>query len=45
MHREDARTVSLTEVRVDAMTVRMTYADGPPCRTKPGAELVLPRKH
>ena len=43
MHREDARTVSLTEVRVDAETVRMTYADGPPCRTMPGAELVLER--
>jgi hypothetical protein len=44
MHREDARTVSLTEVRVDAETVRMTYVDGPPCRTAPGAELVLTRE-
>jgi len=44
MHREDARTVSLTEVCVDAETVRMTYVDGPPCRTARGAELVLTRE-
>lgn len=31
MHRPDARTVSLTHVRVDNLRVAMDYADGPPC--------------
>lgn len=31
MHRPDARTVSLTRVRVDGDRVSMAYAPGPPC--------------
>ena len=46
MHRPDARTVSLTHVVVDAESLRMAYADGPPCRVEmiPSAELVLRRR-
>ncbi len=43
MHREDARTVSLTRVLVDAATASMSYTPGPPCRTPFGQPLMLSR--
>jgi hypothetical protein len=33
MHREDARTVSFTQIEVSAAAVRAAYAGGPPCKT------------
>jgi hypothetical protein len=44
MHREDAATVSATEVRVDARTVALRYAPGPPCTTPFGPWLELERR-
>lgn len=44
MHREDARTVSLTHVRVTASSVAMAYADGPPCQAELGQPLTLIRR-
>jgi len=44
MHRADARTVSLTWVRVDAERVRMRYSPDSPCRGwPPGPALSLDR--
>jgi hypothetical protein len=43
MHRADAETVSATFVEVDAGRVAMAYVPGPPCRTAPGASILLPR--
>ena len=44
MHREDARTVSFTWVRVDRNRVSMRYSADAPCRAwPPGAPLVLER--
>jgi hypothetical protein len=43
MHRADAKTVSLTRVRVDRARVAMAYAPGSPCRTRFRAELELAR--
>lgn len=43
MHRQDARTVSLTRVRVGIESVRMEYAPGPPCRTALGEPLTVER--
>lgn len=43
MHREDARTVSASQVRVDRRTVALRYAGGPPCRTPFGPWLELER--
>lgn len=43
MHREDARTVSASQVRVDARSVALRYAPGPPCRTPFGPWLELER--
>jgi len=43
MHREDASTVSASEVRVDARRVALRYAAGPPCTTAFGAWLELER--
>jgi len=44
MHREDARTVSLTWVRVGVSAVRMRYAPDAPCRGwPPGPALALDR--
>lgn len=44
MHREDARTVSFTWVRVDGARVQMRYAPDAPCRGwPPGPALVLGR--
>ncbi|NIM02474.1 MAG: hypothetical protein GTN89_16980 [Acidobacteria bacterium] len=44
MHREDARTISFTWVRVDADRVRMRYAPDSPCRGwPPGPALELNR--
>ncbi|MEM8993896.1 MAG: NRDE family protein [Acidobacteriota bacterium] len=45
MHRDDARTVSSTHLRVTAGLVEMRYADGPPCRTAYGEAIGLPRLH
>jgi hypothetical protein len=44
MHRDDARTVSLTAVRVTPSAVSMTYADGPPCSTELSHPLTLMRR-
>jgi hypothetical protein len=33
MHRAEAATVSASQVRVDARTVALRYAPGPPCTT------------
>jgi len=45
MHREDARTVSLTWVRVDRARVQMRYAADAPCRGwPPGPALALERR-
>lgn len=45
MHRQDARTVSLTWVRVDATRVQMRYAPDAPCRGwPPGPALTLGRR-
>jgi len=43
MYRSDARTVSLTVVEVDAVTVAMRYADGPPATTDLGPPIRLRR--
>lgn len=43
MHREDAATVSASQVRVDARSVAMRYAAGPPCTTAFGSWLELER--
>jgi hypothetical protein len=43
MHRADAKTVSLTRVRVDRARVAMAYAPGSPCRARFRAELELAR--
>ena len=42
MHREDAETVSYTEIVATRSLVRMQYAGGSPCRKKPGAPRLLP---
>lgn len=44
MHRGDARTVSLTRVRVLRAAVEMSYADGPPCRAGLSYPLTLMRQ-
>ncbi len=41
MHREDAETVSYTEVEVAADEVALRYSDGPPCAARPAEELRL----
>jgi hypothetical protein len=43
-HRDDARTVSLTWVRVRRAAVEMSYADGPPCRAELSRPLTLMRQ-
>lgn len=43
MHRPEAHTVSLTRVVVDAATVSVAYAPGPPCRTQVEPALTLDR--
>jgi len=35
MHRDDAHTVSFTQIDVDAREVRMAYAPDSPCRVWP----------
>ncbi|MFT5572942.1 MAG: hypothetical protein ACI9FR_001866 [Cryomorphaceae bacterium] len=42
MHRDDAKTVSLSHVRVSAQGVSFAYADGSPCQAQLGPELALP---
>ena len=44
MHREDAVTVSLSHVHVDAARVAFRYAAGRPCRTPFGENRVLTRR-
>ena len=44
MHREDARTVSFTRVRVTLAAVEMAYADGPPCQVALSRPLTLIRQ-
>ncbi|MEM9596232.1 MAG: NRDE family protein [Acidobacteriota bacterium] len=43
MHRSDARTVSLTHVRVEPQQISMAYADGQPCTTPLAPPLHLDR--
>lgn len=43
MHREDAKTVSLSRVRVTPERVTLAYAAGSPCRARFAAELELAR--
>ena len=42
MHREDASTVSLSHVDVNASRVKFSYADGAPCTAKLGDPLRIP---
>lgn len=44
MHRDDARTVSMTRVRVTRSAVEMAYADGPPCCVELSQPLTLIRQ-
>ncbi len=44
MHRDDARTVSLTHVRVTPAAVAVSYADGPPCSAELSHPLTLMRR-
>jgi len=44
MHRDDAETRSLCEVRVDAREVRLVYTPGPPCRTRSAGSWSLSRR-
>jgi hypothetical protein len=44
MHRADAATVSASQVRVDARSVAVRYAPGPPCTTAFGNWLELERR-
>ena len=41
MHREDASSVSLSHISVNAKTVEFSYADGAPCKTKLAPALVI----
>jgi len=43
MHRDDAQTVSYTEVEIAASEVRLRYLEGAPCTGRPPVELRLPR--
>jgi len=43
MHRDDARTVSFTRVRVRPDSISMSYAPGPPCVTPEGEPTFLAR--
>lgn len=43
MHRPEARTVSLSHIRVETDQVHFRYGDGPACRTFMGAPLSLAR--
>ena len=43
MHRQGARTVSLTRVQVSVESVTMEYAPGPPCTTPLGEPLTVER--
>ncbi len=43
MHRDDAVTVSYSEITVDLAQVQLGYADGPPCRTPVAHHITLPR--
>lgn len=44
MHREDAHTVSFTQVSVEQNQVGMTYHDGPPCMNLDRSEHTLSRR-
>lgn len=44
MHREDARTVSFSRVRVTGAQIRLGYAPDPPCERAPMRWLALPRQ-
>jgi hypothetical protein len=41
MHREDAQTVSYTEIAATGRKAQMRYAGGPLCTKKPGAPRAL----
>jgi hypothetical protein len=41
MHRGDARSVSLSEISVRGMSVRLRYHAGPPCEAAMEHEAVL----
>jgi hypothetical protein len=41
MHRQDAQTVSYTEILATRRVAQMRYAAGPPCTKKPGAPRLL----
>lgn len=42
MHRDDANTVSLSVVNIEANSVSFSYADGSPCEAELGAPLSIP---
>lgn len=42
MHRADAETVSLSEIRCTEGRIAFRYVPGPPCRGRPAQELVMP---
>lgn len=44
MHREDARTVSFSRIRVAADTIEFVYHDGPPCTPAETAQRRLARR-
>jgi hypothetical protein len=44
MHRPDAATRSLSQIRVDAQQVLMRYGPGPACRAQLGEPVVLARR-
>ena len=44
MHREDAQTVSYTELMVSSDRIRMTYQPGPPCEHRQSNSITLPRR-
>lgn len=44
MHRDDAKTVSFSHIRVDASSVNFSYTDGAPCETEANPSVLLPLK-
>lgn len=44
MHRDDAKTVSLTMINVESHQVTMDYQPGSPCLSQPIVSLIEPRK-
>ncbi len=43
MHRDDAQTMSFSQIKVDGDSVEFNYHDGPPCITESTHRVLLPR--